>query len=65
MLRRESSSLSWGTKLKEHMSGILVIVTGLIYAYICVEQMFKGNSAMGMVYGGYAFANAGLYLAVK
>ena len=46
------------------MSGWLVILTGVIYAYICLEQIIKGNPAMGMVYAGYAFANAGLFLAV-
>ena len=46
------------------MSAWLVVLTGLIYMYICVEQSVKGNVAMGMVYAGYAFANAGLYLSV-
>jgi hypothetical protein len=47
------------------MSGWLIILTGLIYAYIGAEQAFKGNTAMGMVYAGYAFSNIGLYLAVR
>lgn len=47
------------------MSGWLVILTGAIYAYIAVEQGFKGNTAMAVVYSGYAFSNVGLYLAVK
>ena len=47
------------------MSGWLVALTGLIYAYVAVEQSLRGNAAMGIVYAGYAFANIGLYLAVK
>jgi hypothetical protein len=44
------------------MSAWLIIVTGLIYAYIAVEQAFKGNFSMAVVYSGYAFSNVGLYL---
>jgi hypothetical protein len=47
------------------MSGWLVILTGAIYAYIAVEQGFKGNTAMAVVYSGYAFSNVGLWLSVK
>jgi hypothetical protein len=47
------------------MSGWLVILTGAIYAYIAIEQGFKGNTAMAVVYSGYAFSNVGLWLAVK
>jgi hypothetical protein len=44
------------------MSSWLIIVTGLIYAYIAIEQGFKGNLAMLVVYGGYSFSNVGLYI---
>ena len=44
------------------MSAWLIIVTGLIYAYIGIEQGFKGNTAMAVVYIGYAFSNVGLYI---
>lgn len=44
------------------MSSNLIIVTGLIYAYICFEQFFKGNIGLGCMYAGYAFANYGAYL---
>lgn len=47
------------------MSGWLVILTGAIYAYIAIEQGFKGNTAMAVVYSGYAFSNVGLWLAVR
>lgn len=44
------------------MSGWLIVVTGLIYGYIAIEQGLKGNMAMLVVYSGYAFSNIGLYL---
>lgn len=44
------------------MSSWLIILTGLIYAYIAGEQGFKGNMPMLVVYTGYAFSNVGLYL---
>lgn len=47
------------------MSPWLIIVTGCIYAYIALEQGFRGNTAMTVVYGGYAFSNIGLYLMAK
>ena len=46
------------------MSGWLIILVTVIYAGIAVDQLFKGNIPMGVVYAGYAFANIGLYLAV-
>jgi len=47
------------------MSSWLIIVTGMIYAYIAGEQAFKGNMPMAMVYTGYAFSNVGLYIMAK
>jgi hypothetical protein len=44
------------------MSPWLIILTGLIYAYIAVEQGLKGNGHMTIIYAGYAFSNVGLYL---
>jgi hypothetical protein len=44
------------------MSGWLIIVTALIYTYIGIEQGFKGNVPMAVVYSGYAFSNVGLYI---
>lgn len=43
------------------MSAWLIIVTGLIYAYVAIEQGMKGNLAMFVVYSGYAFSNIGLW----
>lgn len=47
------------------MSVWLIVLTGLIYAYISIEQGLKGNTAMAVVYAGYAFSNIGLGMAVK
>ncbi len=47
------------------MSGWLIGLTGIIYAYVCVEQFMKGNPGMGIAYFGYAVANIGLYLLAR
>ena len=44
------------------MSGWLIILTALIYAYVAFEQGMKGNTGMLIAYSGYAFSNIGLYL---
>lgn len=44
------------------MSSNLIIVTGLIYAYIAAEQALKGNMGLACMYTGYCFANYGAYL---
>jgi hypothetical protein len=44
------------------MSSWLIIVTGLIYGYIAVEQGLKGNVPMAVVYSGYGFSNIGLFI---
>jgi NhaP-type Na+/H+ or K+/H+ antiporter len=43
------------------MTRPLIILTGLIYAYIAAESCFKGNNALAVVYAGYALANVGLW----
>ena len=47
------------------MSSWLIIVTGLIYAYIAAEQAFKGNVWLAVIYSGYAFSNVGLYMLAR
>ncbi len=47
------------------MSGPLIILVGLIYLGIAVEQTWKAEGAMAIVYFGYAFSNIGLWLATK
>ena len=44
------------------MSANLIILTGLIYVYISGEQLLKGDTGLGCMYAGYAFANLGAYL---
>ncbi len=47
------------------MRHILIIITGLIYAYISAEQFYVGNGGMSLCYFGYALANVGLYMMAK
>ena len=44
------------------MSGWLIILVGVIYAYIGAEQLFKGNIGLAVTYFGYALGNVGLYI---
>lgn len=44
------------------MSGSLIIVTGMIYAYVAAEQAWRGNYAMAWAYSGYAWSNVGLWM---
>jgi hypothetical protein len=44
------------------MSGPLIIITGLIYSYVAIEQLRSGNYGMFYAYCGYAFSNIGLYI---
>lgn len=49
------------------MSPWLIILTGAIYAYIALENLIRyRNTAMFIIYGGYALSNIGLYqMAIK
>lgn len=47
------------------MSGPLIALTGLIYAYISIDQFWRNNPAMGVAYLGYSVSNVGLFLLVK
>ena len=44
------------------MSGWLIALTGLVYLYVSIEQLIKGNFGMAIAYCGYAFSNIGLYI---
>lgn len=44
------------------MSASLIVFVGLIYLWICVEQMLKGNVGLSIMYFGYALGNAGIFL---
>lgn len=47
------------------MSGWLIALTGVIYAYVAADQMWRGNPGMGIAYLGYAFSNIGLWMLAK
>jgi hypothetical protein len=47
------------------VSGWLIALTGGIYAVVAVMQAMKGNTAMAVVYSGYAFSNVGLYILAR
>jgi hypothetical protein len=47
------------------MSGWLIILVGVIYAYVAAEQAWHGNTSSAIVFAGYSFSNVGLWLALK
>lgn len=47
------------------MSANLIILTGVIYAYVAGEQLARGNTGMAIAYAGYAFSNLGLFLLAR
>ena len=47
------------------MSQTLIIVTGLIYTVIAVDQYIKGGTGTSIMFLGYALANIGVYLQAK
>jgi hypothetical protein len=47
------------------MSGTLIIITGVIYLCVSVEQFALGHNGMGVTYLGYSFANWGLWMMAK
>ena len=44
------------------VSHFIVALTGVGYAIVGIQQFFKGNTAGGIVWAGYAFAQIGLFL---
>lgn len=47
------------------MSPWLIALVGLIYAYIGLENLSKGNYPVAIIFLGYAFSNVGLYYISK
>lgn len=43
----------------------LIILVGVIYAYIAAESVLKGDAALGIVFAGYAFSNVGLWMVAR
>ena len=44
---------------------IIVAATGFGYLIVCLAQLKKGATSNAMIWGGYAFAQVGLWLALK
>jgi len=45
-------------------SGLLIIITGIIYTVVSIDQFWKHNIPMGITYAAYALSNVGLWMAV-
>jgi hypothetical protein len=43
------------------MSVGLIVLVGLIYLYVAVDQLIKGNPGMSICYMSYAVAQIGWY----
>lgn len=44
------------------MSRTLIVIVGLIYAYISAETALRGNAGLSIMYAGYAMGNIGLWI---
>lgn len=47
------------------MSEWLIAVTGVIYVVVAVDLALAGKTPLAIAYGGYAFANVGLWMAAR
>lgn len=47
------------------MSVAVVIITGLLYATLAIDQGLKGNIPVLIMYGAYAVSNIGVYMLLK
>lgn len=47
------------------MSHTLIVITGLIYAYVALEQWLKGAPGTAIMFAGYAAANVGVWMQAK
>jgi hypothetical protein len=47
------------------MSPWLVILCGIIYAAVAIDQGLRGNIAIFIMYGCYAVSNIGVYMLLK
>jgi hypothetical protein len=47
------------------VTGPLIILVGVIYAYVAVDQYMNGNSGMAIAYAGYSVSNIGLWMLAK
>jgi hypothetical protein len=44
------------------MSRPLIIIVGLIYAFVAAEQGARGNAGMAIMYAAYSVGNIGLWM---
>lgn len=47
------------------MSGPLMLIVGVVYAYIAAEQYWRGNPGIALAFFGYAISNIGLSFTAK
>ena len=47
------------------MSSYLIWAIGIVYLYVAIEQILKGNVALGVSFIGYFIGNIGLGLVAK
>ena len=47
------------------MSDLLIVLVGLIYSGVSIEQLIRGNWPLSIVFFGYAFSNIGFWYALK
>jgi hypothetical protein len=44
------------------MSRLIIVLVGLVYAYVAVDMGIKGNLGMAILYGSYSLGNVGLWM---
>jgi hypothetical protein len=47
------------------MSSGAILFVGCIYLYIAIDKLYRGDTAMGITFLGYAFSNVGLFYAAR
>ena len=47
------------------MSAWLIAVNGVIYVAVAIDLALAGKTPLAIAYGGYAFANVGLWMAAQ
>lgn len=47
------------------MSSHLILIVGLVYLYVAVDQYAKNNPGLAFAFFGYALSNVGLFYAAR
>ena len=47
------------------MASHLIAITGVIYAWVCVDLAMRGRYDLALAYAGYSIANIGLFYAAR